>query len=276
MADAPELAIDDVKAVVRLLGRVALSTSADLVQRRRELMNGLCPLVGCDAWVWVHSRFDSSTGQAMVFSTLDGGFADEANRLAYFRAALDPDVQRLTSPPALEALQSAREGHVTIGREVFLPDPLLDEPALRAFTAASNYLPAIWSLYRLSEDTISAIGLVRRGRRDCPTPRQRHIAHLVLREIDWLHRAGTDVPANSTHLLRLSGRQREVLFLLVAGDSVKELARKLNISVHTAGDHVKSVYRVMGVRSRAALASKFIAGRLPRTTPEPADADAVA
>ena len=49
----------------------------------------------------------------------------------------------------------------------------------------------------------------------------------------------------------LTGREREVLRLLAMGNSRKSIAASLGISVHTANDHVKALYRKLKVSSGA-------------------------
>jgi DNA-binding CsgD family transcriptional regulator len=56
----------------------------------------------------------------------------------------------------------------------------------------------------------------------------------------------------------LSPRQSQTLELLLAGDSEKQLARKLAISPHTAHIHVKTIYKRLGVSSRGELLSRFV------------------
>lgn len=47
----------------------------------------------------------------------------------------------------------------------------------------------------------------------------------------------------------LTEREREVLRLIALGQPRKQIARDLNISLHTANDHVKAVYRKLNVSS---------------------------
>lgn len=54
----------------------------------------------------------------------------------------------------------------------------------------------------------------------------------------------TDTPA-------LTQREREVLALLARGLTLAEIARLLDLSRHTVGDHVKSLYRKLNISSRA-------------------------
>ena len=60
----------------------------------------------------------------------------------------------------------------------------------------------------------------------------------------------------------LTGRERDVTELLVAGLGTDEMAARLHISRHTLRDHVKSVFVKVGVRSRPELTAAL--------TPEPA------
>ena len=50
---------------------------------------------------------------------------------------------------------------------------------------------------------------------------------------------------------RLTKREREVLRLLAAGDSNKEIAKKLGISERTAKFHVTSIFTKLGAENRA-------------------------
>ena len=57
------------------------------------------------------------------------------------------------------------------------------------------------------------------------------------------------------------------------GQSNKEIAAALYVSVHTVEAHLSRVYRKMGVRSRAELARRSAEER-PQSTPEAPDAAA--
>lgn len=49
----------------------------------------------------------------------------------------------------------------------------------------------------------------------------------------------------------LTPREREVLGLLARGFTLTDIARQLEISRHTVGDHVKNLYRKLDISSRA-------------------------
>lgn len=74
--------------------------------------------------------------------------------------------------------------------------------------------------------------------------------------------SGTDPDAAVPHLddKPVPPRQRQVLACLLHGDSAKQVARRLGLSVHTVNEYVKALYRRFNVQSRAELMARF-AGR---------------
>ena len=66
------------------------------------------------------------------------------------------------------------------------------------------------------------------------------------------------LPATPPEALRgLTARQREVCAALATGASEAEAAKSLNLSYHTLHDHVKDLYRKLGVSSRAELIARL-------------------
>ncbi|RMG97113.1 MAG: LuxR family transcriptional regulator [Deltaproteobacteria bacterium] len=61
---------------------------------------------------------------------------------------------------------------------------------------------------------------------------------------------------------RLQRRQREIAEYIAAGATAREVAEHLGLSHHTVRDHIKAIYRVLGVASRLELAETL--GELPR------------
>lgn len=60
-------------------------------------------------------------------------------------------------------------------------------------------------------------------------------------------------PAKPTPYADLPPRRRQVLEALLKGQSEKEVAKALRLSVHTVHVHVKAIYKQFGVSSRAEL-----------------------
>lgn len=63
---------------------------------------------------------------------------------------------------------------------------------------------------------------------------------------------GRDTPQEET----LTPREQDVLRLLARGIRINAIAEALGISRHTAGDHVKNIYRKLNISSRAEAAVK--------------------
>jgi DNA-binding CsgD family transcriptional regulator len=60
----------------------------------------------------------------------------------------------------------------------------------------------------------------------------------------------------------VSPREREVIGLLLEGRGTSEMASRLSISEHTVRDHLKSLYRKTGTRSRSELISVVSTARM--------------
>lgn len=63
------------------------------------------------------------------------------------------------------------------------------------------------------------------------------------------------------HRYALSPREREVLLLVIRGESTKQIASRLGISVHTAQDHLDHACEKVGVKGRKALLARMLADR---------------
>jgi DNA-binding CsgD family transcriptional regulator len=61
---------------------------------------------------------------------------------------------------------------------------------------------------------------------------------------------------------RLTTRQKDVLRLLLCGDSEKEIAGQLHRSLHTIHGHVKQIYRIFDVQNRGELMAMFVDRRI--------------
>lgn len=58
----------------------------------------------------------------------------------------------------------------------------------------------------------------------------------------------------------LSQAQRRVFDLALTGLVEKQIARRLHISRHTAHNHLRSIYRILGVHSRGELLAQVLSG----------------
>ena len=60
----------------------------------------------------------------------------------------------------------------------------------------------------------------------------------------------------------LSPREHDLLKLLVEGLTAKEIAERLNVSIHTTGTHTRNLFTKLDVHSRAAAVARALRDHL--------------
>jgi DNA-binding NarL/FixJ family response regulator len=78
----------------------------------------------------------------------------------------------------------------------------------------------------------------------------------LFREQPESARSPTNIAADATVTAHLSSRETEVLGLIGGGLMIKQVAAQLGISYHTVNDNIKSIYRKLGIRTRAQAATE--------------------
>ncbi|HZZ70923.1 MAG TPA: LuxR C-terminal-related transcriptional regulator [Pirellulales bacterium] len=247
----------DIEAIVDLVADVGNPThELGLVERRRKLAAGLVRLIEGDTFFWSFGYANPDVlGDAMPTSFVDGGWKNQQERDDFFHLLM-------TSKAAHKAASSLTE-HIfggnlrTIVRNNVISDA--EWPTLAADFHARGIGEFLMSMYPLGGGGFSAIGIHRRLGKPAFAERERAIVHIVFQNVDWIHRDGADL-ALAKKAVRFAPREREVLLLLLRGDSQKLIASKLDLSQHTVGDYMKQIYRHFDVNSRGELLGRFIAG----------------
>ncbi len=243
--------------MVRLIGEVA-AIPGNHAEKKRFLMEGLCGLIGADAWAWALScQLDPGKPQVYA-SVLNGGLSDE-NLVKLLQAVEHPEMVAMTAKFFGEV--EARKAHLTRLRfQIVDEHKYKKSDAILAWKAA-GLGPVIMSMRPLDErsSSASAIAIYRRYHRPEFTVRESRIAHIILTEVPWLHEQGWPED-RGVGVPKLSKRQRLTLNLLILGRSRKQIAANMDISVHTAQDYIKDVYRHFRVSSQGELMSRFLQG----------------
>jgi two-component system nitrate/nitrite response regulator NarL len=165
-------------------------------------------------------------------------------------------------PPAVALLNMSqpRDAGLPAGRE---PEAKLvsvgarpDEAVAWVEAGVSGFVPRDASL----EDTIAVLEQVARGEFAAPPAITAHLA-------GRLRRLAADTP-EAIPDERLTARERDVLELVNAGLSNKEIARRLSIQEQTAKNHVHSILVKLGATRRGELASRTRAYRRHSGTAE--------
>jgi DNA-binding CsgD family transcriptional regulator len=241
--------------MVRLIGEVAALPGGH-AEKKRFLMEGLCKMVGADAWIWGLSCQREPDKPQVYVSMINGGFTDEGF-VKLLQAIEHPEMVAIANRFFVE-LQT-ESTHLTRSRfQITTPEQLMKSGAHQAWKEA-NIGATILSLRPLDAKSSSAIALYRHFGRPEFTPRESRIAHIILAEVPWLHEQGWPED-RGVQVPMLSKRQRLALNLLTLGHSQKEIASQMQISMHTVRDYIKDVYRVFNVHSQAELMGRFYQG----------------
>lgn len=264
----------DLPTVGRLIGMFAgLSAGqrVDAATTRRAIADQLARIIDADVWMWARSRMPTEVAQPVIFDSIEGGFRDEAERAAFICALYDPAISEaynrsLQIDAGMQVPGGDGDDHPPRTRplDTIMPDGSPQREQWRTRTGLSD---GIVCMVPLGGPSWSGIGFHRREGRTPFTMREIDIVHLVMAQLGPLHRAGTDVPANSDVLFQFRPRERQVLLYLIAGDSTKQIAAKLGLSHHTVGDYVKVIYRRLRVSTRAELLRLFMPGGQPARPP---------
>lgn len=244
----------DVRDLIRLLGKV-IAAKGDQTGKRRLVMDGLCRLIGADAWAWslVHMEIGSAPRQ-VVF--LHEGIPDD--RIAPFLHSLEhEDLQRDLNQFVHEAV-ILRKPLTRRDGQLFPVWPENSE-ALRIWVEEARFRSFILMAWPLGTGGFSGIGIYRDADRPHFGPREARLAHIVLTEIPWLHEDGWGVD-RGVSLGELPPRPREILSLLVQGRARKQIANDLGLSIHTVHGYVRDLYRHFGVNSHLELINRFTRG----------------
>lgn len=253
MSDAtpePLLGEEDIRAIVRLLGEV-IAMRGEINACRKRLMEGLCPIVGADSWLWCMAEMEP--GKRLGHSgILHGGFDDE--RFSWFLQAINhPALGKANHRIASELAE--RGSHITRNlSQIEDPDyPLFGSEAGPCWEKA-DIGTLMLSLRPMESGGATGIGLYRRRGRPDFGEREIRIAHILLTEVPWLH---YEKFPDMNIIGRLYPRHRTVFNLLCDGWDRKKISSHLGISLQTVHGYVKEIFRHFDVHSQAELIARL-------------------
>jgi DNA-binding CsgD family transcriptional regulator len=219
------------------------------------MLEGLRRMVGAKAATSIRARHEMNGAKRKV-TVLTGqsiGIEEPAAQeaVARYLATLSP------ADPLSEPLYSQPGRQVTRGREQLMDRPAWHRSAhFNEVRRAAGIDDCIASKIVLGPGGQVQTVCLHRAVGDAPfTARQWELVDLFHSEMYPL----IDAPhVGPSTYATLPPRLRQVLHCLLAGDSAKDAARKLGLSVHTARDYVKDSYRHFNVSSRAELLAQLM------------------
>jgi len=251
------LCIDDVRAMLKLVAEAREILDAGACARS-HVLQGLARLAG--AAVGIAMNMDlRRDAPAKVTGYLDHGWTagERGQILSYYGSTAG------MHDPMIDSYMRARWRlpHVTLRRGDLVDNKTWYSSTLHNELHRPGRLDDVLLSVRPDQGAAGGVSALvfKRAAGDRPfSVEERELVHLFRSESDWIFRAEC---APQRHLADgLTRREQEALGMLLTDASEKEIAARLGISPHTAHDHIKRLYRKVGVSSRAALMALAFAG----------------
>jgi DNA-binding CsgD family transcriptional regulator len=248
------ISISRLGMLLRLVTEV-MDRTDDVAQRRHDLIEGLGRQVSAAAGFWAWGRGNPIDSAITPVAALCFGMSPEGWQKA-IQISLGPDSVRLFSIPIRERM---REGaHVTVTRSMLHSDDAwAAETDFRRELHATGMDNMMVSVNYYSNDCWFHTTLGRPPGEADFSPEDAGLLQLAMSSVSWMQpRISEAVPAEK--FIGLTARQRTVLLHLLDGQSRKQIASHLRITLHTANDHIKAIYEHFQVGSATELAAKFL------------------
>ena len=257
MGKSSELRLNDVRNVFRLVGECR-ELGRNEEQWRRHANEGIAALMAARGSNGGQIKWVRPRGIIHFEVPVVTGFTGaEAAIFAPYMRTRDP-----RKDPIFGQLGLVRGRNVTRSR-----DQLVDDRTWYSSVSFNDYRRVVgvdhcvYSLCALgTQDAFSLIGLHRAIGDSAYSTREVKLLHLFHEELARL--IGTSLLSN-TQVAHLSTRLRQTLTCLLEGDSEKQVAVRLGLSISTVHQYVTALYRQFGVSSRGELLAEFIRRPLP-------------
>lgn len=249
----------DVREMLELVGQV--SEFHTVPQRLKHAIAAIARLVDAESAFCTRWRRDPNSGATQPYAVLAHGWTQRQLADAIRVSDGDPLNEYvnldLTRRKCREGLPLAT-----------VPYQFDTDRARRRAEVAAAFAEVVGGDYGLlvnvpcdRDGHFATLGLIRdqhRRQRGRFAEREIQVARLVWGSLKFLHRAPLAAVNNHLCGAKLPPRLQQVLAGIKQGLPSKEIARRLNLSVHTVHDYVKELYRRFGVSSRAELLSLWV------------------
>lgn len=256
----------DVRTIVKILAEIAIIDDEPVVKKQR-LMEGLSSYIAADCWMSALRVQKTASDQPNFVGLLHSGFTPES--LAKLgECAAHPSIKAFEAPHTTE-LACRKTQQLTWRLEDFDQQGLWpNSPAAKLAREAGvgTFLSSTRQLYDNEIECIKSSVMVfyRSPGKPCFSERERHIVHIILTEVNWLH---TDTWPPEFLFERVYGLPRKhlvLLNLLVHGNSRQGISQVMSLSIHTVNTYVKTIFRHFDVNSQTELMQHFIYGEYRR------------
>jgi len=258
------LSLEDVEQIVHVVTSVTdPSMDMPLADRKRMLLKGVKTMIDADVVIWSSAFLErksldeeSVSGDLFTTCLIDEGWVDDLQQAWAFKVLSDPEFNEKMHGPLVKAVNENRY-------ETFRLYDLIDESTWATLGEAwrkTGLAYFLLTVYPITTNVMSLVGFHRVHGKPDFSDRDKSIVHVIFKQVDWLHRHGTNESAGKRSS-QLAPRQRQVLVYLLGGASKSDIAEKLSLSFHTVNDYTKAIYKHFDVNSKGELQAQFLVGR---------------
>jgi len=269
MAASQHLRLRELRAVSDWIGEIG-ELGANSTEWRTHALHGLIRLLGGQVAMTTDVAGAMPGSIPRPIDPLDVGWTDNSIRQQYYEYYLN----EIVDDPGATAIF---EGHLktnflTVVREQIIDDAhWYSAPAVSELRRSGGVDDFVCSTIHWKPGWMQGFVVYRPWGAARFGLRQRRLMRLCHLGLLRLYRTRRNQNLLDNSILNLPPRVRQTLDLFLLGDTLKEVAVKLGISMHTANDYAKVLYRRLGVTSRGKLLSKYLPRRPPPILALPPD-----
>ena len=254
MTKSDLLRVQDVRDAYRLIGECR-DLGSDPTLWYQRMFEGLCGLIGAPATSGGEARWIRPKRAIEPVAAFGVGF-DSRERAIYkaYMRDLTP-----AGDPVFRAMQRCCGRLVTRARRQLISDSAwYRSVAWHDYHRPANIDDRLLSVYQFSDHGIVNVISLHRGPREREfSPREQRLLSFFHAELGPLIRRSL-VSATAWRPDGLAPRLKQTLACLAEGDSEKQVAARLGLSLPTTHQYVTALYRHFGVTSRAQLMAHII------------------
>ena len=227
----------------------------ELSERRQLLIERLGSLVRAVAGFWAWGRGNPIDSAITPVASLYFGLKPDIWQQV-IQLGLGAESVRLWSTPIRQRMQAT--SHVTVTRSMLhSDDEWARETKYRQSLNALGLDSLMVSVNYYRNDCWFHITLCRPPGEPDFCDEDALLLNLAVSSISWMQpRVSESVPEKT--FVGLTPRQRVIMLNLLDGQSRKQIANHLGITLHTANDHIKAIYAHFKIQSATELAAKFL------------------
>lgn len=224
----------------------------DHTVRINYVLDRLCPLLGARRAIWFSTTWDEND-IPHVTGMIDRGWSTAHERDMYYRYVNSDLRQDPLYAPSAQWKQTARPYALLNWREHYTDAQWYGSPFVQDYLRPTGLGHPMVLVKKTARPGVHAgISVFREWSDANFDSREMQLFDLVVTACNGLL-DGFEEPRP-----HLAPRAKQVLARMLEGDSAKQIARHLGISIHTTNDHIQSIYRIYGVASRGELLARFL------------------